>query len=160
MNEPSRLREILWDIYYSNYLFAWTLKKLSNFISYLYPKYKDCDYKYKGYIYQGYGACYVLTKTFFNSFKKLWAPCFLDGEEFHLAMQLEVIDQKMYYWPSLKVLHKDHASTSKIPGKLYWNYSRESFNLYRKFVIPYRYKMRKRITPYLVDPSFEREVCK
>ena len=95
-----------------------------------------------GDIYQGYGACYILTKKFFANFDTLWSPGFLMGEEFYLAMQLEEIDETMYYISNLKILHHDHASVSELPNVKLWNYARDAHSIYRKFYNPYKSNMR------------------
>ena len=84
-----------------------------------------------GDIYQGYGACYILTKKFFRSYDSLWSPGFLMGEEFYLAVQLEEIGEKMYYMHDLKVLHHDHASVSNLPSITLWGFAREAHSIYR-----------------------------
>ena len=69
-------------------------------------------------IYQGYGACYILGPLFFENFDLLWAPTFLMGEKnFFLSKQLEKKGMKVYYEPSIKVNHHDHATMSKLPSK-------------------------------------------
>lgn len=138
----SRFREMIWDLYFSNYHAARLISRISTSLK---KWVERSDYKHhelNGFIYQGYGACYIVTQNFFDKFDDLWAPGFLMGEEFYLATQLESIGHKMYYWPQLKVLHHDHATVSKIPSRKLWEYSREYHRIYRHFINPYHLSMR------------------
>ena len=138
----SRFRELVWDLYFSNYYVGCLISFLANkFRRWLSRKdFKKSDTS--GDIYQGYGACYILTSKFFANFETLWSPGFLMGEEFYLAMQLEEIGESMYYISNLKVFHHDHASTSELPNIDLWNFARDAHSIYRKFYNPYKLDMR------------------
>jgi GT2 family glycosyltransferase len=143
INTISRFREIVWDVYYSNY-------KIAKIISYAASKLQGwvarqdfVSHEESRYIHQGYGACYILTPKFFDKFQDLWSPSFLMGEEFYLALQLESVNSMMFYYPKLKVLHHDHATVSQLLGRTLWGYSKEAHGIYRHFISPYRLKMRK-----------------
>lgn len=141
LDKVSRFREIVWDLYFSNYFLAVLIKKAAAATRGLTER-KDYEtYREAGLIYQGYGACYILTRRFFDEIGTLWAPTFLMGEEFYLSKQLESIGHRFYYEPSISVQHHDHATVSKIPSKKLWEYTREYHQVYRRFIHPYRVTM-------------------
>lgn len=128
----SLLRELIWDLYYSSYWIARLIQKLAQVTRPVTARKDFRAHETAGPIYQGYGACYVLGPLFFESFKELYAPTFLMGEEFFLAKQLEQIGKQFYYQPSIVVHHHDHATTSKIPSRRLWQICREAHAEYRK----------------------------
>ncbi|WP_310556237.1 glycosyltransferase [Flavobacterium sp.] len=83
-------------------------------------------------ILMGYGACYILTKSFFNIFNELDAPVFLMGEEGILANQVLSGNGVTLYCPDLIVNHHDHSSIGKVPSKTLYKFSQDSFKYYLK----------------------------
>ena len=132
LSDPSKLRELIWDIYYSSFYLA----KIMGWISSLSRKYSErSDYKNwknNGEILQGYGACYILGPIFFNRFKTLYAPTFLMGEEYFLQFQLAKEGYKTYYDSRIQVTHVDHASTGLVSSKLLWGYGKKAHKIYRQ----------------------------
>lgn len=130
----SRTRELMYDLYYSNYY----LGQLINWAANLTKKYTgrtdEQQHDVAQEIWQGHGSCYILGPTFFRNFDELWAPTFLMGEEFFLSVQLKEKGMKVYYEPNIKVTHCCHASISKMPRKLMWEYARKAHRLYREYV--------------------------
>ncbi|MFH2027036.1 MAG: glycosyltransferase [bacterium] len=134
INGISKFREIVFDLYFSNYYLALIIKQIAKFTKKISGR-KDVEqFEVAQTIYQGYGACYILCPLFFRYFDSLWAPTFLMGEELFLSKQLESKKLQIYYEPSLIVNHHFHATMDKIPGKKYWEISRESHRVYRKYV--------------------------
>ena len=130
----SWLRELLLDIYYSNYYLGNIIKRVSNFFSYFTRR---ADQKYwfeSGFISQGHGSCYLLGPKFFENFKELWAPTFLMAEEFFLSKQLSDSGYKIFYEPRIQVIHHWHGSLNKLPGRQRWNFARDAHRVYRKYV--------------------------
>lgn len=125
----SYLKVHFYDLYYKNYFFGIFIYKIWQII-----KLKK-NLKYDGVarqIFMGYGAIYVLTKSFFIHNKLLDTPPFLMGEEAFLAEQIFITNGIEYYDPSLLVYHQDHSSCSKIPKRTMYNISKESYKIYRK----------------------------
>lgn len=141
LHRVSRFREIVWDLYFSHFALALMIKKVAAATRRFTERKDYQNYHQGGLIYQGYGACYILTKRFFDEFGTLWAPTFLMGEEFYLAKQLESQGYQFYYEPGISVQHHDHATVSKVPSKKLWEYTREYHRIYRQFVDPYKIKM-------------------
>ncbi|SNA70475.1 glycosyltransferase family 2 protein [Flavobacterium psychrophilum] len=83
-------------------------------------------------ILMGYGACYILTKSFFNVFNELDAPVFLMGEEGILANQVLSRNGVTLYCPDLIVNHHDHSSIGKVPSKKLYKFSQDSYKYYLK----------------------------
>lgn len=128
----SKSREIIYDLYYLNYY----LSVLIGFFAKITKRFTDRtdeeQFEIAQTIHQGYGACYILGPLFFKNFSLLWAPTFLMGEEFFLSKQLEQKGMKVYYEPSIKVNHHDHATMGKLPSKKLWMISKDSHKIYRK----------------------------
>jgi glycosyltransferase involved in cell wall biosynthesis len=141
IKDISRFREIVWDVYFSNYHLAMIIQKVASLLRTMFNRKDYQSHSIPQYIYQGYGACYILTKCFFDHFESLWAPTFLMGEEFFLAKQLESRGYRMFYEPSISVRHHDHASMSKLPSKRLWHITKTYHKIYRKFISPFKVKM-------------------
>lgn len=143
INEISRFRELVWDIYFSNYYLAVLIKKIASVARFITIRKDYQEHHISRHIYQGYGACYILTKCFFDYFELLWAPTFLMGEEFFLAKQIESKGFRMYYEPSISVEHHDHATMSKLPSRRLWEITKTYHKIYRKFITPYSVDMNR-----------------
>ncbi|WP_160714446.1 glycosyltransferase [Chitinophaga solisilvae] len=130
----SRTREFIWDIYFSSYAMSVMIGWLA-MITRKFTRRKDfTQHETAQPIYQGYGACYLLGPLFFKHFDSLWAPTFLMGEEFFLTKQLEEKNLRIFYEPSIKVNHHDHATMDKLPGRKLWEITRDYHKIYRKYV--------------------------
>lgn len=130
----SKLRNLIYDIYYFNYFISVLIDKIA-YLTSRFTRRKDSDqFEIAQSISQGYGACYILGPIFFNNFDSLWAPTFLMSEEFFLSKQLEEIGFQIFYEPSIKVNHHDHATMGKLPNKKLWKISKESHKVYKKFL--------------------------
>lgn len=101
------------DYVYTNTLY---LKKKSR------PNYNEMD------IYAGHGSFIILTKHFFKFYKEINYPLFLFGEELFLAELNKKAGLKVRYIPALKVIDKEHVSTSKMKKKSYYKYNLDSIN--------------------------------
>ncbi len=130
----SKLRELIYDLYFSNYFFAKIIKKLAKLTNPITDRRDEEQFDIPQSIYQGYGACYILGPIFLKKFKKLWAPTFLMGEELFLSKQLEDKNYKIYYEPSIKVTHQLHSTMSQVPNKKIWEIARSSHKIYREYV--------------------------
>jgi len=134
ISEISFLREILFDINYSNYYLSLFMVYVNSKLKMLLERKDYKEYKKSMEIYQGYGACYILTPLFFKNFEELWAPTFLMGEEFFLWKQLKDKGFNLYYDHSIPVKHVDHGSVAKIPSRYFWEIKRASHRVYREYV--------------------------
>lgn len=130
----SKIREFVYDVYHFNYLFARIIIKLAALTKSFTGRNDEAQHEVAQEIYQGYGACYILTPKFFELFKELWTPTFLMYEEFFLSKQLSDKGYKIFYEPSIKLTHLMHATTDKLPGKLKWKFSKEAHKEYRKYI--------------------------
>lgn len=129
----SKKREIIYDLYYSNYYLSVLIGYAAKITKRFTDRSDEEQFEIAQTIHQGYGACYILGPLFFEHFSLLWAPTFLMGEEFFLSKQLEKKGMKVYYEPTIKVNHHDHATMGKLPGKKLWKISRDSHKIYRKY---------------------------
>jgi len=131
----SPLREIMYDLYYSNFHLGGAILKMVSWLPRESTERGDeANWKTAQEIYQGHGSCYILTPKFFRTLKRFWAPTFLYYEEYFLSHQLAQIGEKVLYHPGLVVRHKCHASFSKLPRRKVWDYSRDAHRIYRKYV--------------------------
>ena len=115
----SKIREFVYDIYHLNYFFAKCIIKLAKITHSFTDRDDEASNDIAQEIYQGYGACYILTPKFF---------------EYFLSKQLSDKGCKIFYEPSIKLTHLMHATTDKLPGKLKWKFSRAAHKEYRKYV--------------------------
>ena len=77
ISQISKLREIVYDIYHVHFFFAKTIIKLAQLTQSVTDRKDEEQHEDAQEIYQGYGACYILTPLFFKNFKSLWSPTFL-----------------------------------------------------------------------------------
>lgn len=123
------------DIYTSNYYIG-TLSKL--IFSSLNKFRKEKVALTNGYgqmiIGQGIGACYILTENFLDTFDSLDNKVFLWGEETILRNQIEQHGGKTLYCPTLKIVHHESASVSKIQSRKKYDILRKSYKVYRKYL--------------------------
>lgn len=130
----SPLREIFYDLYYSNYYLGLLIHKLARLLPKLSERADESQWGVPRPIYQGHGSCYILSPVFFEHFDELWAPTFLMSEEYFLSKQLSDVGLQIYYDPAIKVTHHWHASLSQLPGKSRWAMARDAHREYRKYV--------------------------
>jgi len=130
----SKFREMIFDLYFSNYYLSLIIKKVAAVTINFTDRKDEEQFDIAQTIYQGHGACYILGPLFFSNFESLWAPTFIMGEELFLSRQLANKNLRIYYEPSIVVYHHCHATLDKMPNKKYWEISRESHKVYRKYV--------------------------
>ncbi len=130
----SKSRELLYDLYYSNYYLARLLIWLARVTRPISRRKDDLQWAVSRPILQGHGSCYILSPLFFRLFDALWAPTFLMGEEFFLSKQLRDGGHQVYYESRVRVLHCLHATISRVPARRIWTYSRLAHRLYRQHV--------------------------
>lgn len=124
------------DLYFSHYYIACLLKGVRNLLnSCKITKKKKIDIAaYPSMnIHMGIGACYILPSVYFDFIKRLDYPFFLYGEEAFFSQQIHTAGGKLFYDPSLRVLHAESATLSKIPSRIAYEYARQGYATYRKF---------------------------
>jgi hypothetical protein len=134
INEISKFREVIYDIYHSNYLFACLILYISKITHRFTDRSDEQHHDVAQEIYQGYGACYILGPKFFQSFSELWAPSFLMYEEFFLAKQLNDKGYRVFYEPGIFVTHHCNGSVASVPAKTLWKLSQKAHKEYRKYI--------------------------
>ena len=138
ISKISKFREFIYDLYHLNYYLAGIIKKTASITHRFTDRSDELQHDIAQEIYQGYGACYILTPVFFQNFKELWSPTFLMYEEYFLSKQLEEKGFKTYYEPSIKIQHHWHAATNQLPSRFRWELCREAHRKYRKYVKVWR----------------------
>jgi len=134
----STVREIFYDLYYSNYFLGIVIQKLARLFPRLSERTDEEQWRVPQTIYQGHGSCYLLGPKFFAHFKELWAPTFLMSEEYFLSKQLSDAGYKIFYEPSIQVIHHWHGSLQKLPSRQRWTFARDAHREYRKHVKLFR----------------------
>jgi GT2 family glycosyltransferase len=127
-------REFVYDIYFSNYFIGCIVKWLAKKLRSIADRPDEKQWEFARSIYQGHGACYLLTPRFFEQFEKLWAPTFLMCEEYFLSKQLSDLGQSVFYEPAIQVVHHWHGSLDKLPSKQRWRMAKDAHREYRKYV--------------------------
>ena len=138
ISEISTIREVIYDLYYSNYYLGLVIYKLATMFRPVSDRRDEEQWQVPRSIYQGHGSCYLIGPRFFEQFSELWAPTFLMSEEYFLSKQLSDVGQQVYYEPSIQVVHHWHASVSMLPSKQRWLFARDAHRVYRKFVKLFR----------------------
>ena len=85
-------------------------------------------------IHIGYGACYVLTRNFFNYYSKLDDSIFLYGEEVLFGNQIRSVNGIMVYLPNLKVKHFEHATSRNIESKVNYKITLDAYYKYKCYL--------------------------
>jgi GT2 family glycosyltransferase len=134
LNKISTIKKIYFSLYFSNYYIAKLLGIISALRKNMYLMKRGYRYNYNNeiYIYQGIGACYILTENFFKIYRDLDDNVFLYGEEQLLANQVEKGNGKILYNPNVIVYHKEKASTSSISAKKAYKTGQKSYKIYSK----------------------------
>ena len=136
----SFFREVIYDIYYSNFALANIISRIASFTKSVTDRSDEKSFDKAQFINQGHGSCYILSNLFFEHFHELLAPTFLMYEELFLSYQLNTKDFQVYYEPSIVVNHSWHSSFNNIPKKQIWIIARKSHRISRKYFNPYKLK--------------------
>jgi GT2 family glycosyltransferase len=134
INGISKFRELIYDLYYWDYYLAIAIRQLAKLTSKFTSRPDSTRHHVAQEIYIGLGACYVLGPVFFHHFEELWAPTFLMHEEFFLSKQLNEKGLRIYYEPSIKVLHHFQVSTSSLGDKKAWEIARDAHKVRRQYL--------------------------
>lgn len=134
INKISKIRHLVYDIYYSSYFLSLIIGYIAKVTKSFTSRNDENQFEIPQPIHQGYGACYILGPLFFKHFNSLWAPTFLMSEEFFLSRQLDQKGMMVYYEPSIKVNHHDHATMKELPSRKLWQISRDSHVIYKKYL--------------------------
>jgi GT2 family glycosyltransferase len=134
INKISKVRELIYDIYYFNFYVSLMIGYIAKITKKFTDRRDEEEFDIAQSIHQGYGACYILGPVFFKHFALLWAPTFLMGEEFFLSIQLQKVGHKVYYEPSIKVNHHDHATMGTLPSRKLWEISSDSHKIKKEFL--------------------------
>jgi GT2 family glycosyltransferase len=134
----STVREIFYDLYYSNYHLGLLIHKLAKTFPRATRRGDEDEWQVSRPIYQGHGSCYLLTPKFFEKFEVLWAPTFMMAEELFLSRQLKEVGEQVYYSPAISVIHHWHGSLQNLPSRRRWDMAREAHREYRKHVKVFR----------------------
>lgn len=134
----SPLRELMYDLYYSNYVVAGALRRLAALTKGFTDRDDETHHAVAQFIHQGHGSVYLFTRRFFEMFDRLDAPTFMMGEEYFLSRQLEQKGWQVWYEPSIHVRHCCNGAIRSVPSRLMWEKAREAHLEYRKYVKPWR----------------------
>lgn len=134
VNKLSCLRKFLYSIYYKTYYISLIMNFILNIFSLKRAKKNKPYYDKEQKIYLGFGACFILTRTFMSDVKFVDTRSFLMGEEQLLMRQVEVHKGIIYYIPTLKVTHLDSATFKKMPSRFSYECERRAYQLYRSYL--------------------------
>src|SRR5215831_8801016 len=138
IREIGKFREFIYDLYYAHYYLAIAIRQLAKLTRRFTDRADETFHDIAQEIYQGYGACYVLGPVFFRHFEELWAPTFLMHEEYFLSKQLSEKGMRVYYEPSIKVLHHRNGAMATVPGRKAWELARSAQKVYGQHVKIFR----------------------
>jgi GT2 family glycosyltransferase len=134
IHKIGKLREFIYALYYTNYYLGTAIRQLANAGRSLTERRDTTQHETGQEIHGGLGACYVLGPVFFHHFQELWAPTFLMNEEKFLSKQLSDKGLRIYYEPSIKVLHRYHGAMGALDDKVAWRAARDAHKIYRQYI--------------------------
>jgi GT2 family glycosyltransferase len=134
INKISKFREFVYSLYYANYYLAMAIRQLAKLTRSFTERRDQTHHEVAQEIYSGLGACYLLGPVFFHHFQELWAPTFLMHEEYFLSKQLSDEGLRIYYEPSIKVLHYFNVAMGALDAKKAWHAARDAHKVYRQYV--------------------------
>jgi len=134
ISDISTIREIFYDLYYSNYWLGLLIYKTTKMLPRVTRRGDEDHWQTAQSIYQGHGSCYLLTPKFFSQFEAFWAPTFMMSEEVFLSLQLKTVGEQVFYSPDISVTHHWHGSLQDVPSRSRWNMARDAHHEYRKHV--------------------------
>ena len=122
MSRPNKKRLQVVNLMYRfpilDYLYIMTLYKRKT----LYTPSPEMD------IYAGHGSFMMLTKHFFERYKKIEYPIFLFGEEIYLGELIRLAGMRVRYVPSIEVIDMEHTSTGKMKKAFYYKCNKEAID--------------------------------
>jgi GT2 family glycosyltransferase len=127
-----KFREFVYDLHYANYYLAIAIRQLARLSRGFTARQDQTRHDIAQEIYSGLGACYVLGPVFFRYFEELWAPTLLMHEEYFLSEQLREKGLRIYYEPSIRVLHHFHAAMGALSDREAWEAERQSHRICRQ----------------------------
>ncbi|MFD1747270.1 glycosyltransferase family 2 protein [Rhizobium helianthi] len=130
----SKIREIFYDLYYSNYHIGLLVHALAKQFRSISDRSDELQWETAREIYQGHGSVYILSPLFFELFDELWAPTFLMSEEFFLSKQLSDKGFSVYYDPRVSLRHLWHGTLGSMPSRRRWEFARSAHRVYRRYV--------------------------
>ena len=130
----SKVREIIYDLYYFNYRLAQVVLLAGRVSKSLTDRRDEREYQTAQRIYQGHGSCYLIGPKFFKHFEEFWAPTFLMGEEYFLSKQLSDNGMQTFDTPAIQLTHCCHGSLRSVPSRKLWQFAREAHAIYRQYV--------------------------
>lgn len=133
----SKFREYIYDLYYSSFYLSRLIAKVSSLTRCVSDRSDESQFDKPQEIYQGFGACYILSKGFISKYKQLSMPCFMYHEELFLAHQLKEGGESIWYEPTIVVKHVGKASTGAMQSLHRWRVARDAHIESRK-IIPTR----------------------
>jgi len=133
INKVSRFREFIYDLNYANYYLAVVIQKMAKLTRRFTQRPDQTQHAIAREIYSGLGACYVLGPLFFQHFQELWAPTFLMHEEYFLSEQLKQKGLRIYYEPSIRILHHFNAAMGALGGRKAWEAARDAHKICRQY---------------------------
>lgn len=130
----SKIRELFYEIYYSNYYAGLVVHALAKRFRKLSDRRDELQWEIARPIYQGHGSAYILSPRFFEVFNELWAPTFLMSEEYFLSKQLSEKGFSVYYDPRVSIRHLWHGTLGNMPSRRRWEFARDAHRVYRRYV--------------------------
>ena len=139
VKRPSKRYMKLLNIIFNNY-YAYSVFALLSYLKNFMLRYKEALILSKNKlqiqnintdfteIYAPHGSFIIFHKRFFQKGGSLDYPSFLFGEEIFVAETAMKLNLKILYYPKLKVIDYEHASTGIIRSKRIASYFKESMN--------------------------------
>lgn len=129
----SYIQLIFLEIYYFNYAFALIINFISSFLKLRGSQNNKQGHDKSQYISIGYGAVYVLTKSFIFNVKYIPDYLFLMNEECALSKAIFDNEGRIYYHKELVVYHKEHSTIELFPNKKIYQIAKNSHKIAKNY---------------------------
>lgn len=134
INRISNIRKRLYRFYFSNWYVSLFFLHLLRFFGVRRHEKNKEGYEDEQQIYMGFGACFILSKSYMERIHLVDTRSFLMGEERLLTLQVEKANGIIKYIPKLKVTHLDSATFKKLPSRFAFENERKAYKLYKDYL--------------------------
>lgn len=123
----SKMQLLYLDLYHAHYIFALAINYISRFFKFRGSQKSKEGWQEPGFISIGYGACFILTRNYWEHIPEIPNYLFLMNEENALSDIVFKHGGRIYYDPELVVNHLEHSSVVKLPSRKKYMIEQESY---------------------------------
>ena len=127
----SFIQDIYYSLYYISYPTSKIFHKMGRIIQFFKNKIIN-QHLFNHIIYAPHGSCIIFNKCFFEDGGLLETGFSMYGEEISTAEIAKKTNSKIFYIPSLSLIHNEHQSTEKVSSKENFLRSKKTYYFLKK----------------------------